>query len=71
MAGYFFHALYLPARLMHFFGKKRETKIKPPGENGAWLHRMLAFLLKIDYLCLPRRLQGTSAIACLKPVRQK
>jgi len=65
-AGYFFHSLYLPARLISLFGKKRDTRIDPPRGGQTFFHRILALLMKIDYLYLPGRLPGTSAIACFK-----
>ncbi len=63
-ASYFFHTLYLPARLLAMLGRNRETRIASPQRSQLWLHRIMAYMMKIEYLLLPKRLRGTSAIAC-------
>ena len=59
---YFFHLLYLPAWLM-FSGKiKRNTKISPPRGVMIFVHKVLAVFFVAEYLLLPKRLLGTSAL---------
>ncbi|MGI9285185.1 MAG: methyltransferase domain-containing protein [Pseudomonadales bacterium] len=68
---YFFHALYLPARLLAILGKKRQTRIAAPQRWQKWWHRMMALVMKIEYLMLPKYVKGTSAIACYKLADRK
>ncbi|MGI9292803.1 MAG: class I SAM-dependent methyltransferase [Pseudomonadales bacterium] len=63
---YFFHAPYLPARLLAMLGKKRQTRITAPRAWQVRLHRMMAIIFKIEYAILPKTIKGTSAIACYK-----
>jgi hypothetical protein len=60
--GYFFHSFY-PLLLLAKLGKGRSTKIKPPSPRTVGLHTALAYLLYWDFVLLPSRLCGTSAIA--------
>ena len=61
---YFFHALYVPARALALLGRQRETRIAAPRASQLWLHKIMAFIMKADYVLLPKRVKGTSAIAC-------
>lgn len=61
--GYFFHLLYIPARLLALFGADRKTRIIPPKENWRWLHKVIAGVNRLDNLVLPRRIKGSSAFA--------
>lgn len=63
---YFFHALYLPARLLTLVGKNRRTKIAAPRSSQLWLHRMMALAMRLEYTLLPKSVKGTSAIACFR-----
>ena len=70
--GYFFHLLYIPARLLALFGVDRKTRIIPPRENWRWLHKLIAYVNQLDNLVLPRRIKGSSAFAVfyVNPHRQ-
>ena len=61
--GYFNHILYpvfwLYARLI----KERNTVLKAPKGRQIVVHRMLSWLLQMDYLLLPGKWKGTSVIA--------
>jgi 2-polyprenyl-3-methyl-5-hydroxy-6-metoxy-1,4-benzoquinol methylase len=61
--GYFNHLLY-PVFLFYakFFGKRETTIMAPAGFQIA-VHRIMSFILLSDYLLIPRKWVGTSAIA--------
>jgi len=59
--GYFFHLLYIPARLLALFGVDRKTRIIPPKENRRRLHKIIAWVNELDNYVLPRRIKGSSA----------
>ena len=58
-AGYFFHALYLPAFLLRG-GKLRSTSVKAP--SLLWLHAAVGAAFQAEERILPSALPGTSAI---------
>jgi len=62
-AGYFIHLLYpvfwMVARLL----KNRETMIKAPSGIQLVFHRVISFVLQVDYDILPPYIPGTSIIA--------
>ena len=68
-AGYFFHALYLPAWLMRQARIARSTVIKVP--KGLFWHRLLANFFLWERKILPSAFWGTSLLATLTPRRQR
>ncbi len=66
-AGYFFHALYLPAWLMRQARMPRSTMIKVP--KGLFWHRLLANFFYWERKILPAAWWGTSLLATMKPCR--
>ncbi len=60
--GYFFHALYIPARILLSIAKKRETTIHAPYGLTVFVHALLARFFVLEYNMLPKRLYGTSLI---------
>ena len=61
---FFFHALYVPARLLGAIGLKRNTVIEAPSRWSVPLHSAIAALFVFESRVLPRRLPGTSLIGC-------
>ncbi|GHT39153.1 hypothetical protein AGMMS49965_04410 [Bacteroidia bacterium] len=59
---YFFHTLYLPARLTLRFAGKRKFMTAPKGLMK-FIHQILAFGFYLDYLVFPGKWKGTSLIA--------
>jgi hypothetical protein len=60
---YFFHALYIPARvLLKTKGKREEKIMAPKGMLAIFIHRFLAMTFFIEYKILPSGLKGTSLI---------
>jgi 2-polyprenyl-3-methyl-5-hydroxy-6-metoxy-1,4-benzoquinol methylase len=62
-AGYFNHLLYPVFWIFARFIKNRETVIKAPSGIGIVVHRILSFILRMDYSLFPAHLPGTSVIA--------
>lgn len=65
-SGYFFHGVYLPARLLAGAGKDRAVDIVPPKGLNRLIHRLVAFVLAIDARVLPSRWRGTSLFAVVE-----
>jgi SAM-dependent methyltransferase len=63
---YFFHSLYLPARIQLLFKKQRKVKIDPPSGFLKKIHGFIAGVLMADFLFLPRNIKGTSLLAILE-----
>lgn len=63
---YFFHALYVPARLLAAMKKKRSTRVRTPQGWRRPLHRLLGVAMWLDYKIVPSRLPGMSAVAMLR-----
>jgi hypothetical protein len=63
---YFFHALYVPARLLSALGRKRATTIAAPSARTRWLHRLLGSAFEVEERLLPQGLPGTSILAVLR-----
>jgi hypothetical protein len=60
---YFFHALYLPAKiLLNTNGKRAEEIIAPKGFLKKMVHRLLANIFYAEFLVLPGKLKGTSLL---------
>jgi SAM-dependent methyltransferase len=60
---HFFHALWLPARLMLLLKSGRASKINPPhGWLAIGLHRALAWCFRLEYQLMPGAVAGTSLI---------
>jgi hypothetical protein len=67
--GYFNHILYLVFLLYARLIKQRNTVLKAPSGLMIAVHRLLSWLLQIDYRFLPNSWKGTSLIALFKVVR--
>ena len=65
-ASYFFHTLYLPARLLLQVFGKRQTKIIPPVGAITLLHKILAGFFAFDHFILPSHYLGTSIMAAAR-----
>jgi hypothetical protein len=63
---YFFHALYLPARILKWLRRPRQVAIAAPRPAARPIHRALARLCYLEYLLLPRGLAGTSLVARIR-----
>lgn len=61
---YLFRPLYFSARLLNILGQKRKTKISPPKGVMIFAHKLLALFFVLEYLLLPNKLLGASAICC-------
>jgi SAM-dependent methyltransferase len=61
-----FHSLYWPARLTLKLGIKRNVYLKAPKGILKLIHKLLSGYFFLDYLCLPKKLKGTSILAVLK-----
>lgn len=59
---YFFHSLYLPARLSLFWSRRRSTHIVAPHGRRIRLHAWLAKFFVLDFLLLPEQIPGTSIV---------
>jgi SAM-dependent methyltransferase len=62
--GYFFHALYLAARLLKALDVRRETQVDPPRLPP--LHRLLGAAFVLEERLLPGQAPGSSAYAVLR-----
>lgn len=62
---YFFHLPYVPARFMSLLKLKRGIRISPPKGLGMILHRAVAKVMMLDFLFIPRKTPGTSALLCV------
>lgn len=62
---YFFRALYVPARVLAVWKRKRSTQVHPPQGWKKYLHKAFAWMMRFDYLVLPASVPGMSAIACM------
>jgi len=62
-AGYFNHLLYPVFWMYARFIKIRGTDIKAPAGIIILVHRIISFILQVDFLVFPRYLPGTSIIA--------
>jgi SAM-dependent methyltransferase len=63
---YFFHSVYLPARILAAMKKNRSTRMDAPRGWARPLHRMISWAMLVDYRIVPAIIPGTSAIACLR-----
>jgi hypothetical protein len=63
---YFFHSLYVPARVLAIWKKQRSTRVNPPQGWKKWLHRVFAWTMLLDYHIVPGTVPGMSAIACMR-----
>jgi hypothetical protein len=64
---YFFHALYVPARLMKVLGIRRQTQRKAPALPR--LHALLASAFVAEHRVLPRSWPGSSIYGVLRCIR--
>lgn len=62
---YFFHSLYVAARLLKIFRRDRSLAVRAPTESTVRLHRIVARALTLEHRLLPSRLPGLSIIADL------
>ena len=58
--GYLFRLLYPPALLLRVLGLQRQTSLTKP--RVPFWHRILAAAIQAEYLVLPHRVPGTSAL---------
>ena len=66
---YFFHMLYVPARLYSLLNVTRETVMKVPAKGlMSHLHSLVALFLFGEYKILPRHLRGSSIIMVLEVI---
>ncbi len=63
---YFFHGLYLPARLLGKLKMSRQTTITPPRGIGIAIHYLLGILFYLEFRLLPKRIAGTSILFVAK-----
>jgi SAM-dependent methyltransferase len=64
---YLFTLLYLPAWIAAKTSGKRNHVVRPPLTRGAIrIHRLLSWLLHMDYLIIPGAVWGSSILAVLK-----
>ncbi len=63
---YFFHGLYLPARLLGKLKISRQTTITPPRGIGVVLHYLLGMLFYFEFKLLPKQIAGTSILFVAK-----
>lgn len=64
---YFFHALYIPARVFTLFGLKRRTGVQVPTEGiSSVIHRIVAKCFILEYVFVPSFVRGTSIISVVK-----
>jgi len=59
---YFFHAMYIPFKLILKLAKERKTTIKAPKGISKLIHRLLAFYLFLNFRLMPGTFRGTSLI---------
>lgn len=64
--GYFFHALYAPARLLSALGRPRATVVHAPAGAVRLAHRVLGAALAAEERLIPSALRGTSLWAELR-----
>lgn len=65
--GYFFHALYIPARLLALMNLSRPTDIVPPKKGIAtFLHAVISWYLRIERAVVPSFVPGTSIMGVFK-----
>jgi SAM-dependent methyltransferase len=63
---YFFHALYIPAKLLSFFKLNRRVDVHPPRNRiTSFLHKLLGRIFLMEHNMLPNALRGTSIIGVL------
>jgi hypothetical protein len=66
---YFFHMLYMPARVYSWLNITRETVMRVPAKGlMSCLHRLVALFLFGEYKILPRHLRGSSIIMVLEVI---
>jgi hypothetical protein len=62
---YFFHLVYLPAWIMSKLKMKRQIRLNPPPQGANRLiHRLISYVMTVDYYLFPKHLAGTSIIVC-------
>jgi hypothetical protein len=61
---YFFHCVYLPAWILTKLNVDRKTDIRAPTGVQRIFHKIIFYIMIIEDKISPRRLKGTSAIAC-------
>jgi hypothetical protein len=62
---YFFHCVYLPAWILTKLNVDIKTDIRAPTGIQRIFHKIICYIMIIEDKVSPRRLKGTSAIACL------
>jgi SAM-dependent methyltransferase len=65
-SNYFFHALYIPAKILAFLHKDRAVTIHAPSHASRPIHRLLAWCFSWEHQLLPAHLVGTSLMGILR-----
>lgn len=63
---YFFHLLYVPARLMSALGMPRSVDVAAPAPKTRWAHKALGVLFDWEARLCPSFVPGTSILAVLR-----
>jgi SAM-dependent methyltransferase len=66
--GYLFRLVYPIAWGLAKLGK-RETKLTAPIRVTKWLHKVISYVMILDYHLLPSHIGGTSILACFCPTK--
>lgn len=70
-SSYFFHLLYLPMILIKKIKKNRSVDLIGPSEKSRFAHKLVSYLMYMDYKFFPSSLPGSSLIATFKVMRNK
>jgi hypothetical protein len=65
-SGYFFHLLYVPMRILSWLGVERTLVHRAPGQKMRWLHKLIAYVNRLESSALPQAWMGTSAFAVFR-----
>ena len=69
-SGYFFHALWIPARVLKLLGRDRQTRFHPPrGAAATTIHSALASLFSLEARLVPGAVWGSSLGVLLRADR--
>jgi SAM-dependent methyltransferase len=66
LVSYFFHLLYIPARIFSLFGLDRSIQVSAPKGFGKSLHCLLGRLFEFEERIISPRIYGTSVIGVAK-----
>lgn len=63
---YFFHSLYMPAKIMKILGIRRGIQINSPKGFAIFINKLLGWLFYLEYIILPSRIFGSSILGVSK-----